>query len=69
MWAGLRPLTPDGLPAIGRAPGLDNVYVAAGHAMLGMTLAPATGEVLAALIAGGESLDVALDRFDPIRFN
>jgi len=69
VWAGLRPLTPDGLPAIGRAPGFDNVYVAAGHAMLGMTLAPATGEVLAALIAGGESLDVALDRFDPIRFN
>ena len=69
VWAGLRPLTPDGLPAIGRAPGFENLYVAAGHGMLGMTLAPATGEVLAALLAGGESPDAALDRFDPIRFN
>jgi D-amino-acid dehydrogenase len=68
-WAGLRPLTPDGLPAVGRAPGLDNVYVATGHAMLGMTLAPATGELLAALVVEGRVPDPVLDRLDPIRFN
>src|SRR5689334_10379459 len=46
-WTGSRPLTSDGLPAIGRVKGLDNVFVAAGHAMLGITLAPATGLAIA----------------------
>jgi D-amino-acid dehydrogenase len=68
-WAGLRPITPDGLPVIGRAPGLDNAYVATGHGMLGMTLAPATGEVLATMIEGGRTIDKALERLDPVRFN
>jgi D-amino-acid dehydrogenase len=49
-WAGLRPLLPDGLPAIGRAPSADGVFVATGHAMLGVTLAPATAEALATLV-------------------
>ena len=42
-WAGLRPATPDGLPLIGALPGLDGVFLATGHGMLGVTLAPATG--------------------------
>ena len=42
-WAGLRPCTPDGLPVIGRAPGLPNVVLATGHAMKGLSLAPVTG--------------------------
>ncbi len=66
-WAGLRPVLPDGLPAIGRAPGLENVYVAAGHAMLGVTLAPATGRAIARLIAG-ETSESDLEPFDPGRF-
>lgn len=41
-WVGLRPMTSDGLPLIGRAPALSNVFIAAGHGMLGVTLAPAT---------------------------
>lgn len=53
-WAGPRPLTPDGLPMIGRLPGFNNAFVATGHAMLGVTLGPATGEALAALILKGE---------------
>lgn len=62
--AGMRPLTPDGLPVIGRvAPG---VFVAAGHAMLGVTLGPATGEGIAQLV-GGERPGV-LAPFDPSRF-
>jgi D-amino-acid dehydrogenase len=49
IWKGLRPCSPDGLPYIGYAPGLDNVLVGAGHAMLGVTMAPATGKLLAEL--------------------
>jgi D-amino-acid dehydrogenase len=66
-WMGMRPLTPDGLPAIGRAPGLDNVFVATGHAMLGITLAPVTGRAIAELVLGdASSSDLAA--FDPARF-
>ena len=49
-WSGLRPATPDGLPLIGALPGLDDIYLATGHGMLGVTLAPATANLLAALV-------------------
>jgi D-amino-acid dehydrogenase len=65
--AGLRPLTPDGMPVIGRIGRAGNVFVASGHSMLGMTLGPSTGVALAALI-GGESPEV-LRPFDPNRFS
>lgn len=51
-WAGFRPCTPDGLPLIGRPARLDNLAVATGHAMLGITLAPATGDLVAAIVEG-----------------
>ncbi len=66
-WMGLRPVTPDGLPCIGRLPGQDNVYVAAGHGMLGVTLAPATASAVATLILEGRA-DADLAPFDPARF-
>lgn len=66
-WMGMRPFLPDGLPAIGRAPGFDNLYVAAGHGMLGITLAPATGAAIADLMVRGRA-DVDLAPFDPGRF-
>ncbi|MBI4503552.1 MAG: FAD-dependent oxidoreductase [Gemmatimonadetes bacterium] len=66
-WTGMRPLTPDGLPAIGRAPGFDNLYVATGHAMLGMTMAPVTGLAVAELVTGQTS-SFDLKPFDPGRF-
>ena len=47
VWAGLRPCTPDGLPYIGATKSANNLYVGAGHAMLGWTLGPVTGELLA----------------------
>jgi D-amino-acid dehydrogenase len=50
LWAGLRPMTADGLPLIGRAPALDGVFLATGHGMLGVTLAPATAALLAPLV-------------------
>ena len=66
-WMGQRPLTPDGLPLIGRMPGLRNGYVAAGHAMLGMTLAPVTGNLIADLITQDRT-HLDLHAFDPGRY-
>lgn len=67
-WTGMRPLTPDGLPLIGRVPGFQNLLVAAGHAMLGITLAPATAEALAEMM-GDERVPEMLKPFDPGRFS
>jgi D-amino-acid dehydrogenase len=65
--AGLRPMSPDGLPVIGRLPRLTNGYVATGHGMLGVTLAPATANVITELIrADKESPLIA--PFSPARF-
>ena len=66
-WVGMRPITPDGLPVIGRLPGCSNAYVATGHAMLGVTLALSTGAALAELIVEERS-EVDLRAFDPGRF-
>ena len=66
-WVGARPMTPDGLPIIGRLPGADNAYIATGHGMLGVTLAPATGSAIAELI-GGSPPQPALAPFAPGRF-
>jgi D-amino-acid dehydrogenase len=52
-WAGVRPLTADGVPLIGRIPRRQGLYVATGHGMLGVTLAPATGETISQLVLGG----------------
>lgn len=51
-WMGWRPMTPDSVPIIDRLPKLENVFLAAGHNMLGLSMAPATGRVVAELIAG-----------------
>ena len=66
-WVGMRPLTPDGLPMLGRVPGYQNLSVATGHAMLGITMAPVTGETMADVITGVASA-AALAPFDPGRF-
>ncbi|WP_022929334.1 NAD(P)/FAD-dependent oxidoreductase [Patulibacter americanus] len=66
-WAGFRPMLPDGLPAIGPVPGRPGLHVATGHAMLGVTLGPTTGEVLAPTVLDGRpSLELA--PFSPARF-
>ncbi|MDF2762842.1 MAG: dependent oxidoreductase [Thermomicrobiales bacterium] len=67
IWNGPRPMTPDGLPVIGRLPGYRNLIVTSGHAMLGVTLAPATGEAVAELVTTGCAPD-AIAPFDPARF-
>jgi glycine/D-amino acid oxidase-like deaminating enzyme len=62
-----RPVTEDGLPLIGRAPGMEGVYVATGHSVWGMLNAPATGEAMAGLLLDGVSSHVDLEPFDPGR--
>lgn len=51
-WAGLRPGSPGNLPVIDRHPDFDNVFVNAGHYRYGVTLAPASAELLADLMEG-----------------
>lgn len=65
QWVGPRPITTDGLPVIG-ATNLENVFVAGGHGMWGLTLGPATGRLLAERIVTGQ-LPPALAPFDPLR--
>lgn len=51
QWYGWRPMTWDSLPIIGPIPGFENLCAATGHNMLGMSLAPATGKLVAEMIA------------------
>jgi D-amino-acid dehydrogenase len=53
-WYGWRPMTYDGKPIIDRSPALHNVYIAAGHNMLGVSMSPATGKLIAELVTGAE---------------
>src|SRR5262249_51454194 len=53
-WYGWRPMTYDGMPIIDHSPAIPNVLIAAGHNMLGVSMAPATGKLVAELLAGGE---------------
>jgi D-amino-acid dehydrogenase len=51
-WYGWRPMTPDSVPIIDRSPALANVIIAAGHNMLGLSMSPATGKLVAELLTG-----------------
>jgi glycine/D-amino acid oxidase-like deaminating enzyme len=62
-----RPVVKDGLPLIGKVPGLANVYVATGHNVWGILNAPATGEAVAELIVDGAAHSTDLTAFDPGR--
>ena len=66
-WAGFRPVTPDGVPVIGRAPGWRNLTYAAGHALLGLSLGPATGRLISRIICG-EPTEIDIGPCSPERF-
>lgn len=66
-WSGLRPVSPDGMPYIGKTQRWKNLTIATGHAMMGLSLAPATGKIVADVLAGEKS-PVALDLMSPDRF-
>jgi glycine/D-amino acid oxidase-like deaminating enzyme len=62
-----RPVTEDGVPLMGRVPGVDGAYVATGHSVWGMLNAPASGEAMAELILDGVTSQVNLTPFAPDR--
>ncbi len=52
QWYGWRPMTPDSLPIIDRSPAIENVFIAAGHNMIGVSMATATGKLISELLNG-----------------
>jgi glycine/D-amino acid oxidase-like deaminating enzyme len=62
-----RPVARDGLPLMGRVPGVEGGYVATGHSVWGMLNAPATGEAMAELIVEGNTTTPDISAFDPAR--
>ncbi len=65
---GLRPVSPDGMPYIGKLKQFENVYVATGHAMMGMSLGPATGLLVSEILQGKETF-IETKLFNPNRFD
>lgn len=65
--AGMRPMTPDGLPIMGRLGSLTNAFVSTGHGMLGVTLAPGSAAAMTDLILR-DRLSPLLEPFSPARF-
>jgi D-amino-acid dehydrogenase len=68
IWYGLRPVTPDGLPYLGYADKVDNLLIAGGHAMSGLSLGPASGKIIADL-ANRQKNPIDIKAFDPGRFS
>jgi D-amino-acid dehydrogenase len=66
-WWGWRPMSVDGVPIVGPAPALGNVMIATGHSMLGLTLACATGQLVAELL-GGRTPHLDPRLYSPARF-
>ena len=59
-WYGWRPMTPDDLPMLGRVPRIDNLVLATGHGMLGVSMSAITGLLVSEVVAGKTpSLDLA----------
>ncbi len=54
-WYGWRPMTYDSLPIIDRSPAHENVWISAGHNMLGLSMAPATGQLVSELLDGRQT--------------
>lgn len=66
-WCGLRPFTPDNLPIVGISTRAPNLLLAAGHSMLGITLAPVTARAIADLLVDGTSV-LPLEPLSPARY-
>jgi D-amino-acid dehydrogenase len=67
VWQGMRPVSPDGLPYIGRSKRVSNLVIATGHAMLGLSMGPITGKLVSELLLG-QPLSLPLDGFEVDRF-
>ena len=68
IWYGYRPCSPDGLPYLGRLKKFDNVLIAGGGGMMGLSLGPAYGKVVADLLAG-QKIEAEIAGFRPDRFD
>jgi len=66
-WRGLRPCSPDGLPYLGRTAKFSNLSIATGHAMMGLSLGPITGKLMAGILSG-EKPSIAIDALNPDRY-
>lgn len=67
VWFGFRPVSADGLPYIGFAKKTDNLLIATGHAMIGLSMGAGTGKLVAEM-AGGKPTSVGVEAFDPKRY-
>ena len=67
IWTGLRPVTPDGLPYIGKVSNFENVVIAGGHAMLGISLGTGTGKLVSEIVQK-KSPTIDIVAFGPTRF-
>lgn len=68
IWYGFRPCSPDGLPYLGRSTKINNLLIAGGHSMMGLSLGPATGKVVADL-ANGNKTEIEIKAFEPERYS
>lgn len=68
IWAGLRPVSPDGLPYIGRSKAYSNLSYNTGHAMMGLSLAPISGKIISDILSEGDC-EFDLSVFGPERFS
>jgi D-amino-acid dehydrogenase len=68
VWSGLRPCSPDGLPYIGRSKAYNNLVIATGHSMMGLSLGPATGLLVSELV-DRKNTTMDLTPFYPERFS
>jgi D-amino-acid dehydrogenase len=66
-WRGLRPCSPDGLPYIGRTSRFANLSIATGHGMMGLSLGPITGQLMAEILSG-ETLQWDISMLSPDRY-
>ncbi len=66
-WAGLRPVSPDGMPYIGRFKSYSNLIAATGHAMIGISLAPVTGKIVSKIVQE-ERVEFDMNLLNPDRF-
>ena len=67
VWYGYRPCTPDGMPYVGRLKDASNIILATGHAMMGLSLAPATGRMVAEILQHNPKN--CNNKLDPARFS
>jgi D-amino-acid dehydrogenase len=68
IWFGHRPCSPDGLPYLGKSKIFNNLIFAAGHAMMGLSLGPASGKIVQEII-DNQKLSLDLNPFKPERYN